>query len=66
MIEATYVLYVPKAKRTKLRGMLQAEDTAPIRWREKKSMSGSEFYFSGPAAAARETHAQLIRWLAAN
>lgn len=66
MIEATYVLFVPKAKRAKLRSVLQAEDTAPLSWREKRAMSGSEFYFSGPASLARETHQHLVRWLSAN
>ncbi len=66
MTEATYVLFVPKAKRVKLRGLLQAEDTSPLAWREKRSMSGSEFYFSGPAGLARETHRSLTQWLTAN
>ena len=66
MIEATYVLFVPKAKRAKLRSVLQAEDTAPLSWREKRAMSGSEFYFSGPASLARETLQHLVRWLSAN
>jgi len=66
MTEATYVLFVPKTKRAKLRTVLQAEDTTPLTWREKRSLSGSEFYFSGPAALARETHLHLTRWLTAN
>lgn len=66
MIEATYVLFVPKTKRAKLRGVLQSEDTSPLTWREKRSFSGSEFYFSGPAGVARETHLHLTRWLSSN
>lgn len=66
MIEATYVLFVPKAKRNKLRSVLQAEDTTPLSWREKRASGGSEFYFSGPASLARETHQHLARWLTAN
>jgi hypothetical protein len=66
MIEATYVLFVPKTKRAKLRSVLQSEDTSPLTWREKRSFSGSEFYFSGPATLARETHLHLTRWLSSN
>ena len=66
MIEATYVLFVPKAKRNKLRSVLQAEDTTPISWKEKRASGGSEFYFSGPASLARETHLHLARWLTTN
>jgi hypothetical protein len=66
MTEATYVLFVPKTKRNKLRTVLQSEDTAPLTWKEKRSFRGSEFYFSGPSALARETHTHLTRWLTTN
>jgi hypothetical protein len=63
MVDATYVSYVPKAKRAKLRQALQSGDTGAISWREKKRMFGSEFYFSGPAELVRRTHAYVTRWL---
>lgn len=63
MSEATYVSFVPKSKRGKLRAILQSEDTGSIQWRERKKLFGSEFYFSGPAALARATHAHVTRWL---
>ena len=64
MTEATYVSYVPKKKRAKLRLALQAEDTGQIIWREKKKLFGSEFYFSGPTELVRKPHAYITRWLA--
>jgi hypothetical protein len=64
MIEATYVSFVPKTKSDKLRQTLTAEDTGPLRWRERRTFSGSEFYFTGPAELARRTHDYVTRWLA--
>lgn len=64
MSEVTYVSFVPKRKRAKLRSVLQSEDTGEIRWREKKTLFGSEFYFSGPTDLVRRTHAFITRWLA--
>lgn len=64
MSEATYVSFVPKARRDKLRLVLQTEDTGPVRWREKKMRSGSEFFFSGPSQLVRKTHAYITQWLA--
>lgn len=63
MSEATYVSFVPKSKRAKLRAILQSEDTGAIKWREQKKLFGSEFYFSGPSALVRATHAHVTRWL---
>lgn len=65
MSEATYVSFVPKDRREKLRRILQTEDTGPITWRERKTFSGSEFFFSGPAQLVRKTHAYISQWLAA-
>jgi hypothetical protein len=62
--EVTYVSYVPKCKRAKLRNVLQTEDTGNVRWREKKKLFGSEFYFSGPTELVRKTHAYITQWLA--
>jgi hypothetical protein len=62
--EVTYVSYVPKAKRAKLRLVLQTEDTGSVRWFEKKKLFGSEFYFSGPTELVRKTHAYITQWLA--
>lgn len=64
MIEVTYVSYVPKRKRAKLRSVLRSEDTGSIRWHEKKKLFGSEFYFSGPTELCRKTHAYITQWLA--
>ena len=64
MVEATYVLFVPKAQRLQARKVLNAETAESIRWRERKKLFGSEFYVSGPATAAREAHEQAVRWLA--
>jgi hypothetical protein len=63
MPEATYVSFVPKAHRNKLREALQAEDTGEVTWRERKTMRGSEFYFSGPPATVRKTHEFVTFWL---
>ncbi len=63
MIEATYVSFVPKKKSDKLRQTLTAEDTGPLRWRERRTFSGSEFYFTGPAELARRTHDYVTKWL---
>jgi hypothetical protein len=63
MTEATYVSFVPKSKSGKLRDVLRTENTGTIVWRERRRLSGSEFYFSGPAALARETHLYVTRWL---
>jgi hypothetical protein len=63
MSEATYVAFVPAAKRGKLRSILQTEDTGAITWRERKVMFGSEFYFSGPSGLARAAHAYVSQWV---
>lgn len=65
MPEATYVAFVSKAKRAKLRTMLQTEDMGELSWREKKRLFGSEFYFSGPPTLARQAHAYVTKWLSA-
>ena len=63
MGEATYVAFVPRKKSDKLRATLSAEDTGALRWRERKTFSGSEFYFTGPPALARRTHDYVTHWL---
>ena len=63
MHDATYVAFVPAAKSSKLRSVLQAEDTGAITWRERKVMFGSEFYFSGPPKLARAAHAYVSQWV---
>mgnify|MGYP001264984152 CR=1 FL=1 len=63
MSEATYVAFVPKSKRDKLRNALTCEDTGALTWREKRQRLGSEFYFTGPAALARQTHAYVLHWV---
>jgi hypothetical protein len=64
MSPATYVAFVPKAKRDKLRSTLQSEDTGPVVWREARTRQGSEFYFTGPAALVRAAHAYVMQWVA--
>jgi hypothetical protein len=64
MTEATYVAFVPKAKSATLRRTLTIEDTGPLLWRERKTLKGSEFYFTGPAELARKAHNYVIQWLA--
>jgi hypothetical protein len=63
MQEATYVAFVPKPMRAKLRDILKSEDLGPMRWREERRLRGSEFYFTGPANLARKTHAYVINWV---
>lgn len=63
MPDATYVAFVPTAMTAKLRSVLQSEDTGAITWRERKTMGGSEFYFSGPPRLARATHLYVSEWV---
>ena len=63
MVEATYVLFVSKRLRGRVRTGLASEPQADIRWRERKTLRGSEFYFSGPAAQARQAHACAAGWI---
>lgn len=63
MTEATFVLYAPKQKAPGLRAVLAAHGPDAVRWREKRHMSGSEFYLSGPSRLAREAHQQAAIWL---
>lgn len=63
MVEATFVLYVPRSKRGRVRNGLAADETADLKWRERKTLFGSEFYFSGPSAVARQVHATASRWI---
>jgi len=65
MADATYVAFVPADKRDRLREMLQTEDTGPLEWKERRSLSGSEFYFSGPPGLARRAHAYVTEWVIA-
>ena len=63
MSEATYVVFVPKAKREELRKILRTEDTGPLAWRAQRSLFGSEFYFSGPPVLARKAQAYVAEWV---
>jgi hypothetical protein len=63
MVEATYVLFVSKRLRGRVRTGLAAEPQIDIRCRERKTLRGSEFYFSGPAALARQAHASASGWI---
>jgi hypothetical protein len=53
MVEATFVAFVPKKKSDQLRQTLTTEDTGELRWHERRTFSGSEFYFTGPSELAR-------------
>ncbi|MFL5296717.1 MAG: hypothetical protein ACJ798_10095 [Phenylobacterium sp.] len=63
MSEATYVAFVPKRKSGQLRKTLMTEDTGPLSWRERKTFSGSEFYFTGPPELARKAQAYVAEWV---
>jgi hypothetical protein len=62
--QVTYVSFVPKSKRDKLRKILETEDTGPISWSEKRTFAGSEFYFSGPSPLVRKAHLYITWWVA--
>jgi hypothetical protein len=66
MSDATFVAFVPKAKRDQLRAILESEDTGPLAWREERSWNGSEFYFSGPSPLARKAQAYVTEWVIAD
>jgi hypothetical protein len=63
MVEATYVLYVPRSQRVRVRTALAGRVGDAVTLRERKTLFGSEFYFSGPAGLARESHTSAMRWL---
>jgi len=63
MTEATFVSFVPKARCDELRQTLMTEDTGELRWRERRTFSGSEFYFTGPTELARKAHIYVTQWL---
>ena len=66
MSDVTYVSFVPRSKRAKLRGVLESEDTGALNWTEKRRLFGSEFYFSGPSGLVRKTHSYITAWLASD
>lgn len=63
MADVTYVAFVPNRKSAKLRSVLETEDTGSICWRERKTLFGSEFYFSGPSRLARAAHLYVSEWV---
>lgn len=63
MSEATYVAFVPKQKSDMLRQTLSTEDTGALSWKERKTFSGSEFYFTGPPDLARRAQAYVAEWV---
>ncbi len=58
-MEATFVLFAPPSKRAGLRKALAVHGEGLVTWRERKLLFGSEFYLTGPAAAARKAHSAL-------
>ncbi|HEY0647931.1 hypothetical protein [Phenylobacterium sp.] len=61
--DATYVIFAAKAARARVRERLRAAVDETVRWTERKSFSGSEFFISGPPARAREAHAAMMLWM---
>jgi hypothetical protein len=62
--DATYVIFAEKSARNRVRERLRAAIDETVRWTERKSFSGSEFFISGPPARAREAHEALRLWMA--
>lgn len=65
MVEATFVLYAPKAQLAKVRSLVRSQSPEAVTWRERRTLLGSEFYVTGPAGPAREAHelaARLLSW----
>ena len=56
---------VPVFGAMRVRQTLTAEDTGQLHWRERKTFSGSEFYFTGPPGLVRKTHDYITKWIAA-
>jgi hypothetical protein len=63
MTEATFVPYAAKGQLPRLRAHLATERAGDVRWREKRQLSGSEFYVVGPSRLAREAHERAATWL---
>jgi hypothetical protein len=61
--EATYVIFAAKAARAGVRERLRTGGDDTLRWTERKSFGGSEFFISGPPARAREAHEAMMLWL---
>jgi hypothetical protein len=64
VVQVTYVSFVPRSKRDKLRQILETEDTGPIQWTEKRTFMGSEFYLMGPSPLVRKAHQYISWWVA--
>jgi hypothetical protein len=62
--EATYVIFADRAARSRVRKQLRTIIDEAVRWTERKSFVGSEFFISGPPARAREAHAAMMLWMA--
>lgn len=60
-MDATFVLFVRKDQGGHVRRGLTPELLGSATWRERKTLFGSEFYFSGPAATARLAHAAATK-----
>ncbi|HTK34444.1 MAG TPA: hypothetical protein VL358_04050 [Caulobacteraceae bacterium] len=63
MADVTCVVFVPKGQRAELRHVLMTADTEGLRWRERKRLFGSEFYFTGPSALAMKTQVFVANWV---
>jgi len=61
--DATYVIFAEKSARARVRERLRVAVDETVRWTERKSFSGSEFFISGPPARAREAHAAMMLWM---
>jgi hypothetical protein len=60
-MDATFVLFVQKRQRGRIRSGLTPDLLGDVTWRERKMLNGSEFYFSGPSALARQAHAAAAK-----
>jgi hypothetical protein len=60
-MDATFVLFVGRKERGRVRSSLTPDLLGSVTWLERKSLSGSEFYFSGPSARARQAHAAAAK-----
>lgn len=61
--DATYVIFAEKSARMRVRERLRAAVDETLRWTERKSFKGSEFFISGPPARAREAHETMMLWM---
>ena len=57
------MIFAAKAARGRVRERLRSAVDETVRWTERKSFGGSEFFISGPPARARQAHEAMMLWL---